>query len=59
MMNKELIDNINRIIKEKGRCILAVDGRCGSGKSTLASQLAHYFDGDVIHMDNFFLQLKK
>ena len=56
MINKELIENINKIIKEKGSCILAIDGRCGSGKSTLASQLAKYFDGDVIHMDDFFLQ---
>ena len=56
MINKELIEKINKIIKEKGRCVLAIDGRCGSGKSTLASQLAKYFDGDVIHMDDFFLQ---
>ena len=56
MINKELIDSIENIIEEKGRCVLAIDGRCGAGKSTLARELAKSFNGEVIHMDDFFLR---
>lgn len=35
--------------------ILAIDGCCASGKTTLAGQLAARFDGEIVHMDDFFL----
>ena len=35
--------------------IIAIDGRCAAGKTTLAVRLAEELDGDVIHMDDFFL----
>ncbi len=35
---------------------LAIDGRSASGKSTLAARLAGRFDGQVFHMDDYFLQ---
>lgn len=38
--------------------IIAIDGRCAAGKTTLAAELAEQLDGDVIHMDDFFLPPK-
>ena len=40
-----------------GRLLLAIDGRCAAGKTTLAAGLQREFDCNVIHMDDFFLQL--
>ena len=45
----------DRLIQQKGRAVLAVDGRCGSGKTTFASMLEEIYDAAVIHMDDFFL----
>lgn len=47
---------ILNVLKEKGRCILAIDGRCAAGKTTLAMQIAEGMDCNVIHMDDFFLR---
>lgn len=38
--------------------IIAIDGRCAAGKTTLAAWLAERLDGDVIHMDDFFLPIE-
>lgn len=35
---------------------LAIDGNSAAGKTTLASQLATRFQGQVFHMDDYFLQ---
>ena len=51
----ELFLEIDRIIREKGRAVAAVDGRCGAGKSTFAAMLEEVYDAAVIHMDDFFL----
>ncbi|MBQ6868147.1 MAG: (d)CMP kinase [Clostridia bacterium] len=55
----EIIDKIcekaRKIASEKGRCIIAIDGRCGSGKSTLACILAEKLSVQVVYMDDFFL----
>ena len=55
----EYLDKIQQkaeeIVKEKGRCVIAVDGRCGSGKSTLALVLAKRMNARCICMDDFFL----
>ena len=40
-----------------GMRIIAIDGRCAAGKTTLAARLAKELGGDVIHMDDFFLQM--
>lgn len=55
MINK-IISAIDEIINDKGRCIVAIDGKCGSGKTTLAKMLEDYYSCNVIHMDDFFLQ---
>jgi DNA-binding transcriptional MerR regulator/uridine kinase len=46
---------IDRQIAEKGRTVLAIDGRCGSGKSTLAALFREIYEADIVHMDDFFL----
>ncbi len=55
----EIIDKIcekaRKIASEKGRCIIAIDGRCGSGKSTLARVLVEKLSAQVVYMDDFFL----
>ena len=43
-------------LAEKGRIVLAIDGRCGAGKSTLADRLAAQWNGRVIRADDFFLR---
>lgn len=50
-----LIERIESVMKEKPRVIVAIDGCAASGKTTAAEYLGKYFDGNVIHMDDFFL----
>ena len=48
----------NRIIEllnGSERAVIAFDGRSAAGKSTAAHLLAGELDGEVIHMDDFFL----
>ena len=52
---ERLREEIRRRLEEKGRLLLAIDGRCGCGKSSLAAQLAADFGGSVFHMDDFYL----
>lgn len=51
-----LTAEIGRLLAEKGRVIVAIDGRCGSGKTTLAARLQRELSAAVFHMDDFFLQ---
>ena len=46
---------IRRILKNKERVIVAVDGRCAAGKTTFALELARRLEANVIAMDDFFL----
>lgn len=54
-MVRFLADRISRLMAERDRVVVAVDGRCASGKSTLADYLSERFGGRVIHADHFFL----
>ena len=36
-------------------CVIAIDGRAASGKTTLSEALRIALEGEVIHMDDFFL----
>lgn len=47
---------IDRLLQQKERVIVAIDGNCTSGKTTLAQQLAEAYDCTVFHMDDFFLR---
>lgn len=51
----KLIHYIKQQLATKETVIVAIDGRCGSGKTTFASILANELDGQIIHMDDFFL----
>lgn len=51
-----LYGRIDRLLAQKGRVVLAIDGRSGSGKSTLADHLARIYGASLIHMDDFFLR---
>lgn len=55
MINR-LVDEIERLLSEKSRVIIAMDGRCGAGKTTLASLINAGLGGNVIHADDFFLR---
>ena len=44
-----------KVLKEKGRAVVAIDGRCGSGKSSLARLMEQVFSCNVFHMDDFYL----
>ena len=49
-----LVQAIEEQLQQKGRLIVAIDGRCGSGKSTLAARLERELRCSVFHMDDFF-----
>ena len=56
---EKLITEIQQKLQEQGRLIVAIDGRCGCGKSSLAERLAKELDGNVFHMDDFYLPFVK
>jgi len=55
-MYNSLISSIDKLVKEKDKIVIAIDGGCASGKTTLASSLAETYECNVFSMDNFFLQ---
>lgn len=48
--------HIDRLLREKDRVLVAIDGKCTAGKTTLAAQLAEQYHCNVLHMDDFFLR---
>ena len=52
---EKVLKEIQKIILQKGRITIAIDGPCASGKTTLANTLSETIDAQVIHMDDFFL----
>ena len=48
-------DRILELLDSRERVIVSFDGRSAAGKSTAAELLAAELDGEVIHMDDFFL----
>lgn len=53
----ELVQQLQELLQEQGRVILAIDGTSAALKSTLADYLAGELDGTVIHCDDFFLPM--
>ncbi len=47
---------LRKLLEEKSKVIVAIDGPCASGKTTLAAKIAEKFDAALIHMDDFFLR---
>ena len=52
----EVISVIEKVLEDRDRAIVAIDGRCAAGKTTLARQLEEYFLCNTVHMDEFFLR---
>ena len=52
----DLLCKVHHLLEQKGRLVLAIDGRCGSGKTTAAALLAARLDCTVLHADDFFLR---
>jgi uridine kinase len=50
---------IDKLLSEKKRLTVAIDGGSASGKSTLAQMLEQVYSCTVFHMDDFFLPLEK
>ena len=44
------------IATDAERILIAIDGKCASGKTTLGFYLKQEFDGNLFHLDDFFLQ---
>ena len=55
---KEVLEEISiyRAENHEKQIVIAIDGMCGAGKSTLARLLHEHLDGNLFHMDDFFLQ---
>ena len=58
LMNKDYIQYIDVLkkIEDEQIKLIRIDGMAGSGKSTLANLISEYFDYQIIHIDDFFLQ---
>ena len=54
-----LFSRIEKLLAEKERVVVAIDGGAATGKTTLAALLAKRYGGEVIHMDDFFLRLEQ
>lgn len=52
-----LITLAEDILRQKGRCVLAMDGMAAAGKTTAAQYLAARWNAPVVHMDDFFLPM--
>lgn len=53
-----LITSAENILRQKSRCVLAMDGMAAAGKTTAAEYLAARWNAPVVHMDDFFLPLE-
>lgn len=51
-----LLTAIDRILAEKQKAVLAIEGGAGSGKSTLADTLREIYGCTVFHADDYFLR---
>ena len=54
---QQAVQFIERTLRQQGRLLVGIDGRCGSGKTTLAASLQAQLGAQVIHMDDFYLPL--
>ncbi|XMB86323.1 NB-ARC domain-containing protein [Mycoplasmatota bacterium WC44] len=56
---KEVYSAIEKLMSEKKRVVVAIDGMCGSGKTTLSKHLKEKYNGTIFQMDWFFLPIEK
>lgn len=53
---QELYKHIDKLLKEKERVIVVIEGGSASGKTTLAEELNQRYHCNIFHMDDFFLR---
>lgn len=53
---KAIREKMEKLLADRERILIAIDGSCAAGKSTLASALAGELDCNLFHMDDFFLR---
>lgn len=56
MTKAALKEEIQRLLREKGWVVVAIEGPCGAGKSTLGNELGREFNARVFHADDYFLR---
>lgn len=52
-------EKINKLLDEKGRVVVSVDGRSASGKTIFAKMLSQRLGCTVFHIDDFYLPREK
>jgi uridine kinase len=55
-MINDIVHEIDRLLKEKQKVVIAIDGQSTSGKTTLAHELSKKYVAPIIHMDDYFLR---
>ena len=53
---KSIQREIDRLLSQESRVLVAFDGGSAAGKSTLAEYFRSLYDCNIIHMDDFFLR---
>ncbi len=53
---KEMLFQLKKLLSQKERLLVAIDGKAASGKTTLARALAEAVSGQIISADDFFLR---
>jgi len=56
MTKDDVKSEIQRLLKEKGSVVVAIEGPCASGKSTLGEELCREFNARLFHADDYFLR---
>ena len=54
-----ILDEAEKIIRQKQRVVVAIDGKSGTGKSHLSRLIEACAGVSVVHMDDFFLPKEK
>ena len=55
-MINDIVHEIDCLLKEKQKVVIAIDGQSTSGKTTLAHELSNKYAAPIIHMDYYFLR---
>lgn len=50
----DIVTAAEKVVRERGRCVIALDGGSGAGKSTIAVDLARTLDAVIVPQDDFY-----
>ncbi len=50
-----VLERIEKLLKNRQRVLISIDGRCGSGKTGMAKRLGIIYGANVFHADDFYL----